>query len=242
MEWKKESYVRLKEIILMVLIVLDIVFLIVITFYLSNGALIKFVYQFDLVLCVILFIDFSYNLKTAPNRGRFIKENWADIISFIPIVSLRAFRFIRIFKVLKILSLFKKDLNTLFEFLGRTHLDKAIVILLVAIAAGTLGFYMLELGSNSEVHNLDDSFWYSLTTILIGGGYIAPVTIYGRCLTGILMITGVTFVGYLTASLASWAVKNPEEEKTEEERLKNMEKSLKDLENSIEEIKEMLKK
>lgn len=240
MEWK-ESYSKLKEAILIVLIVLDIIFLIIITFYPSNPSLTDFVYRFDLALCVILFIEFSYNLKNSDNKTAYVKSNWTDIIAFIPIDFLRAFRFIRIFKVLKILSLFKKDLKNLSDFLGKTHLNEAIGILLFTIAAGTLGFYIIEYGINNGVHNLTDSFWYSLTTTLVGGGDITPITMYGRVITGILMIVGITFVGFLTASIASWAVKNPAEEEKQHKRLESMEKSLQKLENSVEELKEILK-
>jgi voltage-gated potassium channel len=62
------------------------------------------------------------------------------IIAFIPLDFLRAFRFIRIFKLLKILTLFKKDLSKLTEFLGRTHLTEALAILLFTIVGGTVIF------------------------------------------------------------------------------------------------------
>lgn len=240
MEWN-ESYSKLKEAILIVLIVLDIIFLIYITIYPSNSAISDFIFRFDFLLCVILFIDFSYNLKNADNKISYVKSNWYDIIAFIPIDFLRGFRFIRIFKVLKILTLFKKDLKKLSEFLGKTHLNEALGILIFTIVAGTLVFYVIEIGINNNVHNIYDSFWYSLTTTLVGGGDITPKTMYGRAITGFLMIVGITFVGFLTASIASWAVKNPEEEQQQHKRLESMEKSIIKLENSMEEIKELLK-
>jgi voltage-gated potassium channel len=77
---------------------------------------------------------------------------------------------------------------------------------------------------------------------LVGGGDINPITRNGRIITAILMIVGITFVGFLIASLASWAVKNPAEEKKQPERLETMEKSLKKLENNMEELKELIEK
>ena len=238
----KESYIKIKDIILMILIVIDVVLIFYSMFSKVNPILLDYIYRFDLILCVILFIEFSYNLNKSEEKIKYIKSNWYDIIAFIPLDFLRAFRFIRIFKLLKILTLFKKDLSKLTEFLGRTHLTEALGILLFTIVGGTLIFYFIEDGINNNVNNLYDALWYSLTTTLVGGGDINPITLNGRIITAILMIVGITFVGFLTASLASWAVKNPEEEEKQHERLETMEKSLKKIEKNIEELKELIEK
>ncbi|AAB86244.1 conserved protein [Methanothermobacter thermautotrophicus str. Delta H] len=71
---------------------------------------------------------------------------------------------------------------------------------------------------------------------------IPPRTIYGKAITSILMLVGVTFVGFLTASLASWFVRNPEEEREVHERIGEIERGIEDLRREVAEIKEMLKK
>lgn len=237
--WK---LIRAKEIALLFLIILDIVLLSYISFYPSNPLTVNAINQFDLVLCIILFIEFSVNLKRAEDRKKFLLENWLDIIAFLPVDFFRAFRFIRIIRVVKVIALFRKYLKKFFTFLVDTHLDQAVGTLLIALVAGTMFFYMMESGVNSSLHGPLDSLWYSLTTIIAGEVVIPPRAIYGKAITSILMLVGVTFVGFLTASLASWFVRNPEEEREVHERIGEIERGIEDLRREVAEIKEMLKK
>ena len=58
-----------------------------------------------------------------------------------------------------------------------------------------------------------------------------------------MMIIGISFVGILTASLASWLISksNKTEDDIEEKRLKNIETSMDDIKNDIKELKDLLK-
>lgn len=236
------NLIRTKELVLLVLITLDIVLLSYISFYPSNTWTVNAINQFDLLLCIILFMEFSVNLKRAEDRKRFLRENWPDIIAFLPVDFFRAFRFIRIIRAVKVIALFRKYLKKFFTFLVDTHLDQAVGVLLIALVAGTMFFYMMESGVNRSLHGPADSLWYSLTTIIAGEVVIPPKTIYGKAITSMLMLVGVTFVGFLTASLASWFVRNPEDEREVHERLDEIERGIEDLKGEIAEIKEMLKK
>ncbi|MBC7111916.1 MAG: hypothetical protein H5T35_06900 [Methanothermobacter sp.] len=60
-----------------------------------------------------------FNLRGSEDRVGFIRENWVDIVAFIPIDFFRAFRFlrfIRVIKVIKVLALFRKYLKKIFSF------------------------------------------------------------------------------------------------------------------------------
>jgi len=193
MDYRK--LIRAKDLTLLVLITLDIVLLSYISFYPSNTTIVNAIDQFDLILCIILFIEFAVNLKRADNRKKFLRENWPDVFAFIPVRFFRVFRFIRIIRVMKVLALFRKYLEKFFTFLVDTHLDKALGILLFAIVGGALFFYTVESGVNRSLHDPLDSFWHSLTTTIAGEVVISPTTIYGKVITSILMLVGITFVG-----------------------------------------------
>lgn len=211
-----EKIIKYKEVILDSLILVDIFAIIYISFYPATPVVISSINNFDLFLSLILFADFLYHIRIEENKWAFIKENWTDIIAFIPIYSFRVFRFarfIRILRLLKVLALFRRYLRGLFNFLVETHVDQAIGILLFAILCGTLLFYNIEWGINPFLKGLTDSLWHTITTTMAGEVVIAPVTFYGKVITSLLMFVGITFFGFLTASLASWFVKNPKEEK-----------------------------
>jgi|GEM_PF-3476991 len=89
-----------------------------------------------------------FNLRGSEDRVGFIRENWVDIVAFIPIDFFRAFRFLRFIRVIKVLALFRKYLKKIFSFMVDTHVDEALGILLFAIASGSLLFYITEAGVN----------------------------------------------------------------------------------------------
>ena len=60
--------------------------------------------------------------------------------------------------------------------------------------------------------------WWAITTVTtVGYGDLSPVTTMGRVVAVALMIGGITLVGVVTASLASWIVQRVGEEDTANE-------------------------
>jgi voltage-gated potassium channel len=116
-------------------------------------------------------------------------------------------------------------------------------MLLFTVFAGTILFYLLEHGINPGVHTIWDSMWFTITTMLTGNSNINPVTHDGEVIAVLMIIMGISFVGILTASLASWLIKksNKTENDIEEERLKNIENSMDEIKNEIIELKDLLR-
>lgn len=129
MSSNQKKKLKYKELTLNVLILIDIIAITYISFYPSSPVLIYSINIFDFLLCVILFIEFLYNIRMEKDKWVFIKENWTDILAFIPIYYFRIFRFtrlIRLLRLLKILALFRKYLKGLFKFLLETHMDQRL--------------------------------------------------------------------------------------------------------------------
>ena len=215
-----------------------------ITFVPVNASLSTTIINFDLVVCVILFFDFIYRMSQKDDKKAFIKKNWPDIIAMIP---LQAFGtnipYVRFFRLFRLLTLFRRDYKYITGFFKQTHINIAIGMLLFTIFAGTIIFYILEHGINPRVHTIWDSMWFTITTMLTGNSEINPDTYYGKVISVIIIIIGISFVGILTASLASWLIRisNKTKEDKEEKRLKNIETSMEDIKNDIGELKELLK-
>ena len=68
--------------------------------------------------------------------------------------------------------------------------------------------------SDNDVKTLGGGMWWSFTTVVTGGfGDIHnPITIVGRILTVVLIITGMILVGVFTATLTSLYVGEESEE------------------------------
>lgn len=68
--------------LIIILIIVDIVLLILITFYNLNPYFVNLIIYFDLMVCVILFIDFIYRMNKAnEDKYTFIKKNLARYYS-----------------------------------------------------------------------------------------------------------------------------------------------------------------
>ena len=79
--------------------------------------------------------------------------------------------------------------------------------------------------------------------MVAGNSNISAVTYDGEAISVLMMLIGVSFVGVLTASLASWLMsKSQKTEDEREERIKNIETSLLDIKEDIMDLKDFLKK
>ena len=95
-------------------------------------------------------------------------------------------------------------------------MKKTVRWAVAATVIGALLIYRLEgwEGEDSPVGNMMLAMWWSFTTVLTGGfGDIHnPVSIAGQVLTGVLVVTGMVFVGVFTATLTSLFVGEQSEE------------------------------
>ncbi len=235
------------EAFIIILIIVDLVLLMLITFTpVSHSFFITIIY-FDLMVCIILFFDFIYRMRKEEDKKAFIKHNWTDIIAMIPFDILplsQSYVFIaRLFRLVRLVTLFKREWKYISSFFKQTHINFAIGMLLFTVFAGTIIFYLLEHGTNPGVHTIWDAMWFTITTMLTGNSNINPDTQYGEVIAVLMIIIGISFVGILTASLASWLISKSKktEDNREEERLKNIETSMNDIKNDIKELKDLLK-
>ena len=72
------------EAFIIVLIIVDLVLLMLITFTTVSPSLFTTIIYFDLLVCIILFFDFIYRMRQEEDKKAFIKKNWPDIIAMIP--------------------------------------------------------------------------------------------------------------------------------------------------------------
>ena len=64
----------------------------------------------------------------------------------------------------------------------------------------------------ATITSFGKALWWSITTVTtVGYGDLYPVTITGRVIAVLLMLGGISLVGVVTASLASWIVQRVSE-------------------------------
>ena len=86
---------------------------------------------------------------------------------------------------------------------SKTKLDYATVLLLLVLVIGSFLFFIVERGVNPEVPNYESAMWYAIVSMTtVGYGDIVPITLVGRIIGVILILTGMGYVSLVTATLA----------------------------------------
>ena len=86
------------------------------------------------------------------------------------------------------------------------------LILSIAVISVVTGA-IARLIDRRDFHSLGDGIWWSIVTLgTVGYGDIVPHTAWGRVLGSIVIVCGVTFIAFLTATVTSLFVAVDQEE------------------------------
>jgi len=90
---------------------------------------------------------------------------------------------------------------------------------LVTLTLGLLGGFVVTLIDKRDFPTFGDGVWWAIVTLgTVGYGDIVPHTGWGRVVGSIMIVFGVTFIAFLTATVTSEFVSTQEEAAREEER------------------------
>ncbi|MDS1272164.1 ion channel [Lipingzhangella sp. LS1_29] len=144
-------------------------------------------------------VDLVVRTALAEQRLRFLATHPFDVLVVL-VPALRMLRVLRAFTAAQVLVTRSGRLSLL-------HTTQAIVLatsLLVLI--GALALLDAERGAEgATVENFGDALWWSLVTVTtVGYGDVVPATGIGRMVAGGLMLVGISLLGVVTATVASW--------------------------------------
>jgi voltage-gated potassium channel len=166
----------------------------------------------DLGLVVVYFIfvlDYLARLYLAQPRGRwFVKHLWE-----LPVILLPFFRPLRLLSLAVVVTALQQAVGRTIR--GRVAVYTACGAVIVVYAAALA---ILDVEGNhpdAKIKTLGDALWWATTTVTtVGYGDLHPVTGAGRLVGVALMIGGITLLGLVTATLASWIVERVADEDT----------------------------
>lgn len=154
---------------------------------------------------VLLTGEFVVRLLLARDRWAFLRHHPLDLAAAV-------LPFLRPLRLLRLLSLL-----TLLDRVGRGSLRGRVGLYVGAsvsliVLTGSLAVLDAERGSSGPIQGYGDALWWSLTTVTtVGYGDLYPVTLTGRVVAGLLMLTGIGVLGTVTAGIASWLVERVED-------------------------------
>jgi len=217
----QRHYQVILEGVLSVLILIELLSLSLMTMGVITGLKPETIYSFgslDVMIAFFIFLDLIFfrirkrNVNTT--KWQFLRENWAYLVSVIPLtfISFNLFGLfglkpiigligiIRIYALIKVLIISAKSVR---KYPSKTKLDYATFVLFLVIILGSYLFFVIETGVNPEVPNYESAIWYALVSMTTTGyGDIVPVTLIGRIIGVILILTGMGYVSLVTATLA----------------------------------------
>lgn len=152
-------------------------------------------------------IDYLTRLFLTPDRGRWMLRHLFDLA----IVILPILRPLRLVSLVILISAVQKALGGAIR--GRVAVyTAASSVLLIYVAS--LAVYDAEHGHpGADITTFGDAVWWSFVTVTtVGYGDYTPVTMTGRIVAVLLMIGGISLIGVVTATIASWIVERVAEE------------------------------
>lgn len=234
---------RIIDAVIIGLTLLDVIMLTGIIFVQVNLGTYQIIVLFDLIVVCILATQFVNRLYHADDRTKYLKDNWFDIIGMVPEILLAGYSgILRYFRLIKILSLLRKNIISLFDYIERANLEYGVITLIFVIISGAILFYFFEYGVNPNVNSLDDALWYVLITITtVGYGDIYPHTIGGRFATLIIIVAGLSFVSYVAFKITGLFFEQTEDKETVmENKLESIDKKIDRLQEEMDKLKKIL--
>ena len=152
-------------------------------------------------------LDLVIGLLTSRSKKEYLRKHPLELIS----VLLPFLRPLRLMRVISFggLALQKIAMGKQFAITIKVALT-AIFVSYIAAVQITISERDVE-GSN--IKTFSDGLWWAVTTVTtVGYGDRFPTTTEGRILAVMLMLVGISLVGVITASVASWFVRLSQEE------------------------------
>jgi len=160
--------------------------------------------------------EYLVKLFLAPRRAAFVRAAWFDLLIIVlspPFLvpeslqatrSLRAVRVVRLLRLVRVVAVAAMGLRLLRGLLDRHRFHYVLTVAVAVIGLGALAIYIVEPASNPAIQSLEDALWWAVVTATtVGYGDVSPVTLEGRLVAVVLMITGIGVIGIFTATVAS---------------------------------------
>ena len=159
------------------------------------------------LLYLVFVVDYLARLTLAPRRARWFFRHLVDL-AIVALPFLRPLRLLRLLILIKVMHRAGSD-----AIRGRVAFYAAGSATLLVYVASLAMLQTERSAPDANITSFGDAIWWSITTVTtVGYGDTYPVTVTGRVIAGLLMIGGISLLGVITATVASWIVQRVAEE------------------------------
>lgn len=159
------------------------------------------------VLYLAFVVDYVVRLTLAPQRASWFFRHLFDL-AVVVLPFLRPLRLLRLVVLFKVMHRAGGD-----AIRGRVAVYTAFSAILLVYVVSLAMVETERSAPDATITNFGNAVWWSITTITtVGYGDMYPVTVTGRVIAVLLMIGGISLIGVITATVASWIVERVAEE------------------------------
>lgn len=162
------------------------------------------------IIIAVFVLEYILRLWSAPSKVKHFFRIYSiiDLVAIIPIFfDVDAYQILRVFRALRFLRLVR-FLEGGHFFFRRLNLTQVVVIRIIYIilsiifvSAGMI-FYVENGLPDSNINTFFDAVYYSIVTLTtVGFGDITPVSGYGRLITILIILSGITFIPWQVRNL-----------------------------------------
>jgi voltage-gated potassium channel len=182
----------------------------------------------DYAIWALFVVDYGVRLGLAPDRPTFVRTHLFDLaVVALPFLRpLRALRALRGLGELRALRLLQASRLAAFVGTGFGHARAIIrrrglhyvvgLVIAIMLAAAGLEVAFEAHAKGSTIHSYGGALWWAVVTVTsVGYGDQYPVTVAGRVVAVVLMVTGIALFGVVAASIASYFVEQDQDRQVE---------------------------
>jgi voltage-gated potassium channel len=162
-----------------------------------------------LALYVVFVVDYLVRLFLAENRLHWFLSHLLDLAA----VALPFVRPLRVLRLVAVVEVLQRAIGGAIR--GGVIIYSALSAIVLVYAASLAVLDAERSAPNAFIRNFGDAVWWAVSTITtVGYGEFYPVTAVGRTVAVLLMIGGISLIGTITATVASWIVERVAQQDT----------------------------
>ena len=165
--------------------------------------------------------EYLVKLGLAPDRRLFVRRAWVDLLIILlsppflvpePLQATRSLRVLRALRLVRAVAVAGLGLRLLRRLLQHRQFAYVLAVAAALVVLGALAILAVERGPNPTIGSFADALWWAMVTATtVGYGDVSPVTLEGRLIAVVLMLTGIGVIGVFTATVASFFFEQKEE-------------------------------
>jgi len=175
-----------------------------------HGAVAETFAVIDYMVWALFVLEYLTKLYLSPSRWHFFKTHILDLlIVAVPFFRpMRAARLARLARLARVGVVLARGIGRAKGLLSHKGLHFALLtVAMIIFASAGLVTVAERSAPGGNIHNFGQGLWWAVVTVTtIGYGDHYPVTATGQGVAVVLMIVGISLIGVLTATVASYFV------------------------------------